>query len=77
MKRTKNFLKRKLPNNFYKSIYGKYSCYSTAETNESKNQQEELGMIELNPVNKLMTTSEITQWAPSLQPFTNLWGKQR
>ena len=33
-------------------------------------------MIDLKPVNQLMTASEITQPAPSPRPPTNLRGKQ-
>ena len=36
------------------------------------NQLEELIMVELNPVNELMTTSEITESAPLTWPSKNL-----
>ena len=53
-----------------------YHYSFTSETNENKNKQEELGVIDLNPVNKYIMNIAITQPEPSLQPFTNLWGEQ-
>ena len=64
-----------LPNLAIKTRMNSYSI--TAWINKINNQLEELGMIDLNPINQLMTTSEITQLAPSTQPSTNLRGKQR
>ena len=43
---------------------------------KTNNQQEELGVIDLKPVNKLMTTSEITEPSPLPRPSTNLWMNQ-
>ena len=36
------------------------------------NQLDEIGMIDLKPVNQFMTKSEINQLAPYPQPSTNL-----
>ena len=41
---------------FVNKIYGKSPSSFTAETNANDNQQEEIGIIDLNSVNKLMTT---------------------
>ena len=65
-----------VPNDVYKYIYGHFPYYFTAEKNENRNQQEELGIIDLNQTNKLMGTSEITQPAPSTWPSRNLRGKK-
>ena len=40
------------------------------------NELEELGMIELKPVNKLIETSEIIELSTLPRPSTNLRGKQ-
>ena len=53
----KTILKWTTPNDAYKSIYGEYSSSFTNETNKSNNQQEELGMIDLNPSKTLSMTS--------------------
>ena len=49
---------------------------STAETNISTNQQENLETIALQPVNQLIMTSAIAKYAPFPRPSTNLQGKQ-
>ena len=54
------------PNDVYKYIYGHFPYYFTTEKNENRNQQEELGIIDLNQTNQLMGTSEITEPAPSI-----------
>ena len=51
------------------SICGGYP-YLTSETDENINQQEELGVIDLKPVNQFMTNIAITQLAPAPQPPT-------
>ena len=40
------------------------------------NEIEELGMIDMNAVNQLMTTNEITKLVPLTQYYTNLRGKK-
>ena len=42
-----------------------------------QNQLDEFLMIDLKPVNQLMTASEITEPSPSPLPSKNLWGEQR
>ena len=41
-----------------------------------QNQLDEIGMIYLKPVNKLMTTSETKKPSPLPQSSTNMWWKQ-
>ena len=50
--------------------------YCTALSHTINNKLEELGMIDLNSLNQLTTTSKITQPSPLPQPSTNLCGKQ-
>ena len=57
-------------------MYAGYLFSFTSETNVNNNQQEELGMIDLKPVNILMMKIEIIQPIPSPRPSTNLLWKQ-
>ena len=50
--------------------------YSASKNIVNKNQQQQLGMIDLKPVNKLMIISATTQLSPLPQPSKNLWGEK-
>ena len=75
LKQFKTIIKSTYPNDVYKSMYVEYPYSSTTKNNVNKNQQEELGMTDLNPLNQLMVTSAIKSPAPLPPPSTNLRGK--
>ena len=64
-KQFKTITKYTVPNDVYKSMYVESPSSFTSETDVKNNQQNELGMIYLNPVNTLTMTSAITQLEPS------------
>ena len=71
---TNNYIKNCKPYNLrHQKNTTSYSI--TALSNTMNNKLEEIGMVELKLVNKLIMKSEITQLEPSPRPSTNLQGK--